>query len=295
MKSGFVTLIGRPNVGKSTLINSIVGKKVAITSNKPQTTRNIIQGIYNDEESQIVFVDTPGIHKPSHKLGKTLNKQAYYSIGDVDIILLLVDGSEELGRGDKYIIESLKETKKPVILIINKIDKMTKEEILLKINEYKDLYEFKEIIPLSALKKNNIDTVTKVLKNYLTDSIKYYEDDTYTNKSISFIISEIVREKVFNLTEEEVPHSVTCITENIENKKDSYIINVAIIVDRDSLKKIIIGKQGNKIKEVGIKARKELEELLGKKVYLDLFVKTIPKWRDREKYLQEFGYNDFLE
>lgn len=295
MKSGFVTLIGRPNVGKSTLINSIVGKKVAITSNKPQTTRNIIQGIYNDEESQIVFVDTPGIHKPSHKLGKTLNKQAYYSIGDVDIILLLVDGSEELGRGDKYIIESLKETKKPVILIINKIDKMTKEEILLKINEYKDLYEFKEIIPLSALKKNNIDTVTKVLKNYLTDSIKYYEDDTYTNKSTPFIIAEIVREKVFNLTEEEVPHSVTCITENIENKKDSYIINVAIIVDRDSLKKIIIGKQGNKIKEVGIKSRKELEELLGKKVYLDLFVKTIPKWRDREKYLQEFGYNDFLE
>lgn len=295
MKSGFVTLIGRPNVGKSTLINSIVGKKVAITSNKPQTTRNIIQGIYNDQESQIVFVDTPGIHKPSHKLGKTLNKQAYYSIADVDIILLLVDGSESLGSGDKYIIESLKETKKPVILIINKIDKLTKEEILLKIDEYKDLYEFKEIIPLSALKKNNVDTVTKVLKNYLTDSIKYYEDNMYTNKSISFIISETVREKVFNLTDEEVPHSITCVTENIETKKESYIINVAIIVDRDSLKKIIIGKQGNKIKEIGIRSRKELEELLGKKVYLDLFVKTIPKWRDKEKYLQEFGYNDFLE
>lgn len=295
MKSGFVTLIGRPNVGKSTLINSIVGKKVAITSNKPQTTRNIIQGIYNDEETQIVFVDTPGIHKPSHKLGKTLNKQAYYSINDVDIILLLVDGSESLGRGDKYIIESLKEVNKPVILVINKIDKMTKEEILLKIDEYKDLYEFKEIIPLSALKKNNIDTVTKVLKNYLTDNIKYYEDDMYTNKNIAFTIAEIVREKVFNLTEEEVPHSLTCITENIEHNKDHYVINVAIIVDRDSLKKIIIGRQGNKIKEIGIRSRRELEELLGKKVYLDLFVKTIPKWRDREKYLQEFGYNDFLE
>lgn len=295
MKSGFVTLIGRPNVGKSTLINSIVGKKVAITSNKPQTTRNIIQGIYNDSESQIVFVDTPGIHKPSHKLGKTLNKQAYYSVNDVDIILFLVDGSEELGRGDKYIIETLKETKKPVILIINKIDKLTKEEILLKINEYKDLYEFKEIIPLSALKKNNTDTVVKVLKNYLTDSIKYYEENTYTNKDITFQIAEIVREKVFNLTEEEVPHSITCITENIEKEKDHYIINVAIIVDRDSLKKIIIGRQGSKIKEIGIRSRKELEELLGKKVYLDLFVKTIPKWRDREKYLQEFGYNDFLE
>jgi len=295
MKSGFVTLIGRPNVGKSTLINSIIGKKVAITSNKPQTTRNIIQGIYNDSESQIIFVDTPGIHKPNHKLGKTLNKQAYYSVNDVDIILFLVDGSEELGRGDKYIIESLKDVKKPVILIINKIDKLTKEEILLKINEYKDLYEFKEIIPLSALKKNNTDTVVKVLKNYLTDNIKYYEENAYTNKDITFQIAEIVREKVFNLTEEEVPHSLTCITENIEKEKDHYIINVAIIVDRDSLKKIIIGRQGNKIKEIGIRSRRELEQLLGKRVYLDLFVKTIPKWRDREKYLAEFGYNDFLE
>ena len=295
MKSGFVTLIGRPNVGKSTLINSIVGKKVAITSNKPQTTRNIIQGIYNDSDSQIVFVDTPGIHKPSHKLGKTLNKQAYYSIGDVDIILLLVDGSEELGKGDNYIIDSLKETNKPVILIINKIDKMTKEEILVKINEYKDLYDFKEIIPLSALKKNNIDTVVKVLKNYLTDSIKYYEDDMYTNKTIPFIIAETVREKVFNLTDEEVPHSITCVTENIEKKKDSYFINVAIIVDRDSLKKIVIGKRGSKIKDIGTRARVDIEELLDSKVYLDLFVKTIPKWRDKEKYLQEFGYNDFME
>lgn len=295
MKSGFVTLIGRPNVGKSTLINSIVGKKVAITSSKPQTTRNIIQGIYNDSDSQIVFVDTPGIHKPNHKLGKTLNKQAYYSIGDVDIILLLVDGSEELGKGDKYIIETLKEQKKPVILIINKIDKINKEEILLKINEYKDLYDFKEIIPLSALKKNNIDTVTKVLKNYLPDSIKYYEDDMYTNKTTPFIIAETVREKVFNLTDEEVPHSITCVTENIEKQKGSYLINVAIIVDRDSLKKIVIGKHGNMIKEIGTKARIDIEELLGSKVYLELFVKTIPKWRDKEKYLQEFGYNDFME
>lgn len=295
MKSGFVTLIGRPNVGKSTLINSIVGKKVAITSSKPQTTRNIIQGIYNDSDSQIVFVDTPGIHKPNHKLGKTLNKQAYYSIGDVDIILLLVDGSEELGKGDKYIIETLKEQKKPVILIINKIDKINKEEILLKINEYKDLYDFKEIIPLSALKKNNIDTVTKVLKNYLPDSIKYYEDDMYTNKTTPFIIAETVREKVFNLTDEEVPHSITCVTENIEKQKGSYLINVAIIVDRDSLKKIVIGKHGNMIKEIGTKARIDIEELLDSKVYLELFVKTIPKWRDKEKYLQEFGYNDFME
>lgn len=295
MKSGFVTLIGRPNVGKSTLLNSIIGKKVAITSNKPQTTRNIIEGIYNEDDTQIIFVDTPGIHKPTHKLGKTLNKQAYYSINDVDAIMFLVDGSEPLGKGDKFIIETLKEIKKPVLLIINKIDKLNKEQILLKINEYKDLYEFKEIIPLSALKKDNINTLIKVLKNYLTDNIKYYEDDMYTNRTIPFIISEIVREKVFELTEEEVPHSITCVTENIEVSKNNYSINIAIIVDRDSLKKIIIGKRGSKIKEIGIRSRKELEELFGRKIYLELFVKTIPKWRDKEKYLQEFGFNDFME
>lgn len=293
MKSGFVGLIGRPNVGKSTLINSIVGKKVAITSNKPQTTRNIIQGIYNDEETQIVFVDTPGIHKPTHKLGKVLNKQAYYSINDVDVLLFLIDGSQNLGPGDKYIIEKLKEQNKPVILIINKIDKFNKEQLILKINEYKDLYDFNEIIPISALKKNNINTLIKVLRNYLPDNIKYYEEGTISNKTIPFMISEIVREKVFNLTEEEVPHSITCITEGIKSDKTSANINVAIIVDRDSLKKIIIGKQGNKIKEIGISSRKDIEQLINKKVYLELFVKTIKKWRDKEKYLQEFGYNDF--
>ena len=266
MKSGFIGLVGRPNVGKSTLMNSIVGKKVAITSNKPQTTRNIIQGIYNDSDSQMIFVDTPGIHKPTHKLGKVLNKQAYYSISDVDVILFLVDGSEELGAGDKYVIEKFKNETKPVILIINKIDKMSKEQILIKINEYKDLYDFKEIIPLSALKNNNVDTVIKVLKNYLTDNIKYFDDNVISNKSLSFMISEIVREKVFNLTEEEVPHSITCITENVETSKECANINVAIIVDRDSLKKIIIGHQGSKIKEIGISARKEIEQLWRYKV-----------------------------
>ncbi len=295
MKSGFVALIGRPNVGKSTLINSIIGKKVAITSNKPQTTRNIIQGIYNDSESQIVFVDTPGIHKPTHKLGRVLNKQAYYSISDVDVILFLVDGSQSLGSGDKYIIEKFKEENKPVILVINKIDKLTKEQILLKITEYKDLYDFSEIIPLSALKKDNLKTLIEVLKKYLKDNIKYFEDDMISNKPLSFMIAEIVREKIFNLTEQEVPHSITCITESIKSSKESSNINVAIIVDRDSLKKIIIGKQGSKIKEIGMSSRKEIEQLIGKRVYLELFVKTIKKWRDREKYLSEFGYNDFEE
>ena len=293
MKSGFVSLVGRPNVGKSTLLNSLVGRKVAITSNKPQTTRNIIQGIYNDGDSQIVFVDTPGIHKPNHKLGKVLNKQAYYSIDDVDVVLFLVDGSVELGLGDKYVIDRLKEVDKPVILVINKIDKISKEKILEKINEYKDLYSFSEIIPLSALKKNNTETVINVLKKYLTDQFKYFDDETYTNVSEQFMVSEIIREKVFNVTEEEVPHSVTCVVENVEFNRNSVNINACIIVDRDSLKRIIIGKQGSKIKDIGISARKELEDMFGKKVYLELFVKVIKKWRDREKYLQEFGYYDF--
>lgn len=292
MKSGFVSLVGRPNVGKSTLLNNIIGKKVAITSNKPQTTRNIIEGIYNEEETQIVFVDTPGIHKPQHKLGKYLNKQAYYSIDDVDVIAFLVDASEELGKGDMYVIEKLKEVKVPVILVLNKVDKMKKENILPKIEEYKDLYPFKEIVPLSALKKDNTNALIDCLKKYLPDNIKYFEDGTYTNKRIEFVISEIVREKVFNLTEDEVPHSVTCVVEQIKKEKNNYSINVAIIVDRDALKRIIIGKQGNKIKEIGIRSRKELEELLGSKVYLDLFVKTIKKWRDKEKYLQDLGFNE---
>lgn len=293
MKSGFVSLVGRPNVGKSTLLNSIVGHKVAITSNKPQTTRNIIEGIYNDSEAQIIFVDTPGIHKPTHKLGKVLNRQAYYSIDDVDIILFLVDGSEALGPGDKYVLERLKTVNKPVILVINKVDKISKEKILLKIDEYKDLYDFKEIIPLSALKKDNIETVVKVLKKYLKDNIKYYDEDTYTNSSEQFMTAEIIREKVFRTTEEEVPHSVTCVVEKMEFSKNSVNVIASIIVDRDSLKRIIIGKQGSKIKEIGTSAREDIEALLGKKVYLDLYVRCIKKWRDREKYLQEFGYYDF--
>ena len=295
MKSGFVSLVGRPNVGKSTLLNNLIGKKIAITSNKPQTTRNIIQGIYNDADSQIVFVDTPGIHKPKHKLGNYLNRQAYYSIDDVDIIVFLVDGSEKLGKGDLYIIDRFKKSDKPVILVINKIDKIKKENILLKISEYKDLYPFKEIVPLSALKKDNLQVLIAVLKKYLQDDVRYFAENTYTNYQIEFLISEIVREKVFNLTDEEVPHSVTCVVEQMKKEKNNYSINVAIIVDRDALKKIIIGKQGKMIKKIGIEARVDLEELLGNKVYLELYVKTIKNWRDKEKYLQELGFKDFLE
>lgn len=293
MKSGFVGVIGRPNVGKSTLINNIIGKKVAITSSKPQTTRNIIQGIYNEDKTQIVFVDTPGIHKPVNKLGKTLNRQAYYSIDDTDIILFLVDAFEGLGKGDIYILERLKNVDKPVLLIINKIDKITHEELLKRITDYKDLYDFDEIIPVSALTKNNINDLIETLKKYLPDNIKYYGEDSITNKSIEFLMAEIVREKVFNYTEEEVPHSITCLTESVGVGKNSYNIRISVIVDRDSLKKIVIGKQGEMIKKIGIESRKDLEKLLNKTVYLELFVKTVKKWREKEKYLNEFGFNDF--
>ena len=294
MKSRFVSIVGRPNVGKSTLLNSILGKRVAITSDKPQTTRNMIQGIYTDSESQMVFIDTPGIHKPKNKLGRVLNKQAYFTIDDVDIGIMVVDISEKIGPGDKFIIEILRRITKPVFLVINKIDKLPKEQILGKIDEYRMLYDFSEIIPVSARKKDNIERLLLVLKKYLPDNIKYYSDDTITNSSTSFLVSEFVREKILDLTEEEIPHSVTCVTESIIEENDILSISVLIIVDRENLKKIIIGKNGNMIKEIGIRARKDIEEYFHKKVYLDLYVKVISKWRDKEKFLNMIGYRDFL-
>lgn len=294
MKSGFVSLIGRPNVGKSTLLNSILGKRIAITSNKPQTTRNMIQGIYNDEDNQIVFVDTPGIHKPQNKLGKALNKQAYFTINDVDIVIMVVDISEKIGGGDKFVIEVLKNIDKPVFLVINKIDKLPRDEILKKIDEYQKLYNFDEIVPVSARKKDNVDRLIEVIKKYLPDNIQYFDKSAITSSSPSFIVSEFIREKVLDLTEEEVPHSVTCLVEAMEEEEAILNISAVIVVDRENLKKIIIGKNGNMIKEIGIRARKDIEEYFGKKVYLELFVKVIPKWRDREKFLNEIGYKDFL-
>ena len=294
MKSGFVSFIGRPNVGKSTLLNSILGKRVAITSDKPQTTRNMIQGIYNDNDTQIVFVDTPGIHKPQNKLGKVLNKQAYFTINDVDVVIMVVDITEKIGTGDKFVIDILKNIDKPVFLVINKIDKLQREEILKKIDEYQKLYDFAEIVPVSARKKDNVDRLIEVIKKYLPDSIKYFDDNTITNSSPSFIISEFIREKVLDLTEEEVPHSVTCIVEDITEEENILNISATIVVDRENLKKIIIGKNGSMIKEIGIRSRKDIEEYFGKKVYLDLFVKVVPKWRDKEKFLNMIGYKDFL-
>ena len=295
MKSGFVSFIGRPNVGKSTLLNSILNKKVVITSNKPQTTRNLIQGIYNEDDTQIVFVYTPGIHKAHNKLGRALNKQAYFTINDVDIIIMVVDITEKVGSGDKFVIDILKNIEnKPVFLVINKIDKLPREEILSKIEEYMSLYNFTEVIPVSARKKDNIDRLIEVIKKYLPDNIKYFDSDTVTNSSPEFIISELIREKVLELTDEEVPHSVTCIVDELYEEEKIINIGASIIVDRENLKKIIIGKNGNMIKEIGIRARKDIEEYFGKQVYLDLFVKVIPKWRDKEKFLNMIGYKDFL-
>jgi GTP-binding protein Era len=289
MKSGFVSFIGRPNVGKSTLLNSILNKKVVITSNKPQTTRNLIQGIYNEDDTQIIFVDTPGIHKAHNKLGRALNKQAYFTINDVDIIIMVVDITEKVGSGDKFVIDILKNIEnKPVFLVINKIDKLPREEILSKIEEYMSLYNFTEVIPVSARKKDNIDRLIEVIKKYLPDNIKYFDSDTVTNSSPEFIISELIREKVLELTDEEVPHSVTCIVDELYEEEKIINIGASIIVDRENLKKIIIGKNGNMIKEIGIRARKDIEEYFGKQVYLDLFVKVIPKWRDKEKFLNDW-------
>ncbi len=293
MKSGFIGLVGRPNVGKSTLLNAIIGRKVAITSDKPQTTRNIIQGIRTDEDTQMVFVDTPGIHKPQNRLGKILNKEAYFTLNDVDVILFLVDITEPLGKGDMFVIDVLKNVTVPVILVINKIDKLPKEEILRKIDEYKDLYNFDEIVPISASKHDNVDRLINILKTKLTDNIKYFDEQMYTNVPVNFMVSELIREKILDLTHEEVPHSVSVVVEKMDYKKESVNIQATIVVDRENLKKILVGKNGGMIKEIGTRARKDIEQFLGKKVFLELFVKVIPKWRDREKFLNEIGFQEF--
>ncbi len=293
MRSGFVSIIGRPNVGKSTLLNTLIKEKIAITSKVAGTTRNIIQGIYNEDGYQIIFMDTPGIIKPMNKLGKITNKQALSLVKDIDCLLFVVDASTGLGKGDRFIMEVLKKSEAPVILVLNKIDKITDEDILYMINEYKDLYPFAEIVPVSALTKDNVSRLLEVIKSYLKDDVKYYPEGIKTSNSKYFMISEIVREKLFDVTVEEIPHSLTCHTSYFEEKKDIINIHVDIIVDRDTIKKIIIGKKGERLKEVGIKARNEIEVMLGKKVYLELYVKTVKNWKDKEKYIKELGFLDF--
>lgn len=286
MKYGIASIIGRPNVGKSTLINSMLNKKVSIISDKPQTTRNNIEGIYKDETHEIVFVDTPGIHKPIHKLGNILNSKAYMSMDEVDVLILVVDASEKIGKGDKYLINRLNDNK--TILVLNKIDKIKKDLLLPKIEEYSKLYDFCDIVPISAYKKENINELIKVIKKYVNGDEEIYFDES----SDTFMISELVREKVLELTKDEVPHTVTCMVEYLEDKKNIINMGVSIIVDRENLKKIIIGKNGSMIKEIGTRARVDIEEYYKKQVFLELNVKVLKDWRDKEKYLIELGLKE---
>ncbi len=292
MRSGFVSIVGRPNVGKSTLLNAILERKIAITSNVAGTTRNIIEGIYHEKDFQIIFVDTPGISKPLNRLGKVLNKQALSLTKDVDLVLLVVDIEAGIGKGDKFLMDALLSNKIPVILVINKIDKVSNETLILAINEYKD-YDFSEIVPVSARENDNVTHLIEVIKKYLKDDVKYYSDDIVTSSSLSFMAGEIVREKLLQNTQDEIPHSITCHAHHIEDKKDLMSISVDIIVDKPSVKKIVIGAGGEMIKKVGMSARKDLEEMVGKKVYLDLYVKVIENWKDKDRYLKELGFFDY--
>ena len=293
MKCGFVSLVGRPNVGKSTLLNNLLGMKLAITSNVSGTTRNVIQGIYNDDDSQIVFVDTPGIHKPTHKLGSVMNKKAYNNTEGVDVILFLVDIDKGFGKGDNFVLEKIKNKNVPVFLLLNKIDKIkNKEKLLEKINELQKLYDFAEIIPISAMKNDNVNVLIDCIKKYLDDGDRIFSEEDLTNVSTRFIMAELVREKILELTREESPHTVTCYVENYEEDDNVVHIQVLIVVDRDNIKKIIIGKNGSMLKEVGKRARIDMEEFLGKKVYLETYVKTLKNWRDDVKYFQELGIEE---
>jgi len=293
MKCGFVSLVGRPNVGKSSLLNSILGMKLAITSNVSGTTRNVIQGIYNDDDSQIIFVDTPGIHKPINKLGNLLNKKAYNNTEGVDIILFLVDISKGFGKGDQFILDKIKDKNIPIFLLLNKIDLVkNKEKLLTDIANLKELYDFTEIIPISAKKDDNVDLLLSCIKKNLSDSDKIFSEDELTNVSTRFIMAEFVREKVMELTREEIPHTVTCYVENYEENASTVHIQVLIVVERDNIKKIIIGKGGAMLKEIGTRARKDMEAFLGKKVFLETYVKTLKNWRDEEKYFLELGLKE---
>ena len=293
MKCGFVSLVGRPNVGKSTLLNSILGMKLAITSDVSGTTRNVIRGIYNDEDSQIIFVDTPGVHKPKNKLGNIMNRKAYNNTEGVDVILFLIDISKGFGKGDQFVLDKIKDKGVPVFLLLNKVDLVKNKEVLLEeIDKLKDLYDFDEIIPLSDTKNDNIDLLINCIKKRLDDMDAIYSEEELTNVSTRFIMAEFVREKILELTHDEIPHTVTCYVENYEEDKDKVHIQVLIVVDRENIKGMIIGKNGSLLKEVGIRARQDMEKFLGKKVFLETYVKTIKNWRDQEKYILELGLKD---
>lgn len=291
-KSGFVSIVGRPNVGKSTLLNHILKTKLAITSSTAQTTRNTIQGIYTDDEAQIIFMDTPGIHKPQDGLGSFMNTNALNSIYGVDIVLLIAPADEKIGRGDRYIVNRLKEADGPVYLLLNKIDLLSKEQLVQKLAEWKDMFDFKEIIPISALNGDNIEQLLNLIKNDLNEGVMYYPKDHITDHPERFIMAEFVREKILYFTHEEVPHSVAIVIESMTEDEDGVHVMAAIVVDRPSQKAILIGKQGSMIKKIRQYARREMKRFLQTPVTLELFVKVEKNWRNKQKYLREFGYDE---
>lgn len=290
-KSGFIAIIGRPNVGKSTFMNRVIGQKVAIMSDKAQTTRNKIQGVLTEESYQMIFIDTPGIHKPKHRLGDFMVKIAEGTLNEVDAIMFMIDAKEGYGRGDQYIIDRLQKVDKPVFLIVNKIDLVHPDELLPLIDFYREKYTFEEIIPVSALEGNNVNHLLDVLKTHLPEGPQFYPKDQVTDHPERFIISELIREKVLHLTEEEIPHSVAVTIENIENRNQGkLLIQATIITERDSQKGILIGKKGSMLKAIGKNARKDIEILLGTQVYLELWVKVQKDWRNKQRQLNEFGF-----
>ncbi|MEE0779836.1 MAG: GTPase Era [Massilimicrobiota sp.] len=291
-KSGFVSIVGRPNVGKSTLLNHILKTKLAITSSTAQTTRNTIQGIYTDDEAQIIFMDTPGIHKPQDGLGSFMNTNALNSIYGVDIVLLLAPANEKIGRGDRFIVSRLKEADGPVYLLLNKIDLLSKDELIQKLNEWKEMFDFKEIIPISALNGDNVEHLIDTIKNDLKEGVMYYPKDHITDHPERFIMAEFIREKILYFTHEEVPHSVAIVIESMTEDEDGVHVMAAIVVDRPSQKAIIIGKQGSMIKKIKQNARREMKRFLQTPVTLELFVKVEKNWRNKQKYLREFGYDE---
>jgi len=291
-KVGFVSIVGRSNVGKSTLLNAIIGEKIAITSHKPQTTRSRIKGIYNDEESQIIFLDTPGVQKPKNKLGSYMAKEVSLSSSTADVIVYVVDESEKIGRLDHNIIENLKKTKQPKIVVLNKIDKLSEDKIFDIIKMYDEIGIFDDIVPVCAIKKRNVTELVKTIKKYLVYSAKFFPDDMTTDQSNKVMISEIIREKILNYTNQEIPHGTAVEVVRIVDHQEKNMIEISIIIycERDSHKKIIIGKNGRKLKGIGKSARVELEEIFGCKVFLETWVKVKENWRDNINYIREFGY-----
>jgi GTP-binding protein Era len=290
-KSGFISIIGRPNVGKSTLLNALLGEKIAIISDKPQTTRNRILGIVNAPGAQMVFMDTPGIHKPMHKMNELMVKTALRTYHEVDVILMLVEATERPGPGDRFIIETLAKVKTPVFLLINKVDLVEKERLLPLIGEYSALYPFAEIIPVSAL-KNDLGDLVKTILTRLPQGPKYFPDDQLTDQPERFIVSELIREKVFELTKEEIPYSTAVVIEEMKEEPELTRIHAVIYVERDSQKGILIGKGGAMLKEIGTLARQDAEKLLGVKIFLKLYVKVKKGWREDERVLRNIGIGE---